>query len=714
MAQGAEVCVTVTLLDALVLARSAFHHSMNYRSVMLFGTTTRVEDDDEKQRASMALLEHIVPGRSAHARAPSAEELRAVLMVRVPIAEGSAKVRNRAARSTSPKTWRSRSGPATFPCRSSPAPRLPTAASPRRGGSRRTSRVPPRGAARTHAFVLVMTDDLLESVGHVVGVRRPIVAWWRRGGFDSSSSWPLSLVWSLVNVSFADLGVRPDLVSRLTARGLTSPFPIQRATLPDALAGRDVCGRAPTGSGKTLAFGLAVVSRSGGSKPGLPGALVLVPTRELASQVQREISLLSGHGSSPRDRRLRWDGIPGHPPSPGPGGGRRRGLSRSSRGPGRPRRHRPGAVRTVVVDEADRMADMGFLPVVRRLLDRTAPDRQVMLFSATMGPEVETLVKRYQTDPARHDVANDEPCDSDVSHLFWSVPRHDRVSVTVALVGEHGRALVFCRTRRGADRVTVQLNAGGVKALAIHGGKTQGQRERALAAFADGRARALVATDVAARGIHVEDLPCVVHYDPPADDTDYLHRSGRTGRAGKTGIVVSLVADEQLSANKVLQRSLGFETVIHARGPSKSLGRGSGVRKRQLRSHTRTASETVADQRPRHTIVVPRVDTSTPRPTSRTQRPRRTGTREPRRRSAADTRGDRAVLRRQEGLRVPVQARRRRRLRPCQQHPGTRSRCPAAGPAGEVRDDRRAQRRRGLQRDGDLNGTGLPVEASGK
>jgi superfamily II DNA/RNA helicase/cold shock CspA family protein len=374
-----------------------------------------------------------------------------------------------------------------------------------------------------------------------------------------------------VNVSFADLGVRPELVARLHARGLTAPFPIQVAALPDALSGRDVCGRAPTGSGKTLVFGLAVVSRTKGSKPGHPGALILVPTRELAAQVQRELAALAGQG---RGRVIAVYGGTGY-------GATRQALARGVDTvvacPGRLEdlvaqgAINLGAVHTVVVDEADRMADMGFLPSVRRLLDRTAPGRQVMLFSATLGPEVETLVDRYQTDPARHDVVSDEPNSSDVSHLFWSVPRHDRVPVTVDLVGEHGRALVFCRTRRGADRVTKQLSAGGVNALAIHGGRTQAQRDRALAAFAEGRARALVATDVAARGIHVEDLPCVVHYDPPADHTDYLHRSGRTGRAGKTGIVVSLVDSEQVAANRVLQRSLGFATVIHPRGTARNL-----------------------------------------------------------------------------------------------------------------------------------------------
>ncbi len=375
-----------------------------------------------------------------------------------------------------------------------------------------------------------------------------------------------------MNVSFADLGVRPELVSRLHARGLTTPFPIQLAALPDALSGRDVCGRAPTGSGKTLVFGLAVVSRTSGSKPGHPGALVLVPTRELAAQVQRELAALSGHG---RGRVIAVYGGTAY-------GATRQALARGVDTvvacPGRLEdlvaqgAINLGSVHTVVVDEADRMADMGFLPSVRRILDRTAPERQVMLFSATLGPEVETLVDRYQTDPARHDVVSDEPTSSDVSHLFWSVPRQGRVPVTAALVGEHGRALVFCRTRRGADRVTKQLTAGGVKALAIHGGRTQAQRDRALAAFAQGQARALVATDVAARGIHVEDLPCVVHYDPPADHTDYLHRSGRTGRAGKTGIVVSLVDNEQMHANRALQRSLGFETVIHPRGTERNLG----------------------------------------------------------------------------------------------------------------------------------------------
>jgi len=373
------------------------------------------------------------------------------------------------------------------------------------------------------------------------------------------------LVWSLVSVTFSDLGVSPELVTRLRTLGLTTPFPIQTATIPDALAGRDVCGRAPTGSGKTLAFGLTIASRCCGAAPRRPLALVLVPTRELAAQVQREIAGLSSGGSR---RVIAIYGGTGYSPT-------RQALSKGVDTvvacPGRledllsQRMIDLGAVKTVVLDEADRMADMGFLPSVKRILDVTAPGRQVLLFSATLGPEIEALVRQYLRDPARHDVTPAEES-SDVSHLFWHAEREDRVGLTARLVGEHGRALVFCRTRHGADRLAKQLKFAGVEAMAIHGDRSQSQRERALAAFSRGSAQALVATDVAARGIHVEDLPCVVHFDPPADATDYLHRSGRTGRAGKRGIVVSLVTGEQQKAVRSLQRSLGLEERVHSPG----------------------------------------------------------------------------------------------------------------------------------------------------
>jgi len=373
------------------------------------------------------------------------------------------------------------------------------------------------------------------------------------------------LVWSLVSLTFSDLGVSPELVSRLRARGLISPFPIQAATIPDALAGRDVCGRAPTGSGKTLAFGLTIASRSSGAAPRRPLALVLVPTRELAAQVQREIAGLSTGGSR---RVIAIYGGTGYAPTRQALG---KGVDTVVACPGRledllsQQMIDLRAVRTVVLDEADRMADMGFLPSVKRILEMTAPSRQVLLFSATLGDEIEALVRQYLRDPVRHDVTPAEES-GDVSHLFWQAERDERVGLTARLVGEHGRALVFCRTRHGADRLAKQLKFAGVDALAIHGDRSQSQRERALAAFSRGSTRALVATDVAARGIHVDDLPCVVHFDLPADATDYLHRSGRTGRAGKGGTVVSLVTGEQRKAVRSLQRSLGFEERLHLPG----------------------------------------------------------------------------------------------------------------------------------------------------
>jgi superfamily II DNA/RNA helicase len=362
------------------------------------------------------------------------------------------------------------------------------------------------------------------------------------------------------------------MVARLNAQGIDAPFPIQQATIPDALAGRDICGKAPTGSGKTLAFGLAVMSRSTKSAPRRPQALILVPTRELASQVRTELSKLTD------DRGKRIIAIYG---GTGYGPTRQainRGVDVVVACPGRLEDLiEQGTlelrdVHTVVIDEADRMADMGFLPAVRRILDLTRSDRQVMLFSATLGAPIEALVRQYQTDPARHDVVGEEADQGDVTHLFWHTPREDRVRVTAELVGTHGQAIVFCRTRRGADRVARQLKGEGVEAVAIHGDRTQAQRERALATFSRGHALALVATDVAARGIHVDNLPCVVHYDPPGDPTDYLHRSGRTGRAGHDGTVVSLVTDDQRTPVKALQRSLGFSPGLEAPGTPAATG----------------------------------------------------------------------------------------------------------------------------------------------
>jgi superfamily II DNA/RNA helicase len=356
--------------------------------------------------------------------------------------------------------------------------------------------------------------------------------------------------------TFSDLGVSEDLVSVLSKQGIESPFPIQAATLVDGLAGRDVSGRAPTGSGKTLAFGLVIAELAQKAKPKRPTALVLVPTRELASQVAAVLGPLM------RVRNLTVATVYG---GVGYGDQRqalRRGVDVLVACPGRledliaQRDVSLTDVRISVVDEADRMADMGFLPAVRRLLDLTSAMRQTLLFSATLDGDVDVLVKRYQRQPVRHEVAHSEEKQGDVQHIFWRAEKDERVPLVAKLIGSQQSAIVFCRTRHGADRLAKQLSQNGVEAAAIHGSRTQPQREAALRAFASGRVRALVATDVAARGIHVDDVGCVVHFDPPGSHKDYVHRSGRTGRAGADGTVVSLVQRGQVGEVRAIQKAL--------------------------------------------------------------------------------------------------------------------------------------------------------------
>jgi superfamily II DNA/RNA helicase len=358
--------------------------------------------------------------------------------------------------------------------------------------------------------------------------------------------------------SFAVLGVPSDIVSALDANGITSPFPIQAMTLPDALAGRDVCGKAPTGSGKTLAFGIGAVANLKGksSKPKYPRVLVLTPTRELAAQVASELQVLA----DPRGLRVEcfYGGV-GYGPQ----------LKALSRGvdvavacPGRlgdlleRGSIRLDAVEIVVIDEADRMADMGFLPDVRRILDLTPDGRQTLLYSATLDGDIDVLVKRYQHDPARHEIEVDEDDASAAVHLFWRVSSGDRVERTAEVVAASGPTIVFSRTKHGADRIARQLEQRGVRAAAIHGDRSQKQREKALDSFVRGAVDCLVATDVAARGIHVDGVNAVVHFDPSADPKDYVHRSGRTARAGATGVVVSFVTPDKAGAIKKLQREL--------------------------------------------------------------------------------------------------------------------------------------------------------------
>ncbi len=367
-----------------------------------------------------------------------------------------------------------------------------------------------------------------------------------------------------MSTTFAALGVPADLVATLARRGITEPFFIQAATIPDALAGRDVSGKAPTGSGKTLAFGVPLVARLGKAKARRPRALVLVPTRELAAQVANELKPLAGT----RNRTVAaFYG--------GTGYGAQRSVLASGceivvACPGRLEDLLQNGDLTlaevdhVVVDEADRMADMGFLPAVKRLLDQVKPDRQTLLFSATLDGAIDDLVRRYQRNPVRHELDVPEALGGEVTHQYWHVDRARRVDVTARLVRREWPAVVFCRTRHGADRLARQLGAVGVDAVAIHGDRSQVQRERALAAFRAGKAQALVATDVAARGIHVDDVACVVHFDPPSDAKDYVHRSGRTGRAGASGLVVSLVHDDVAPAVRALQRVLGHPTTVDA------------------------------------------------------------------------------------------------------------------------------------------------------
>jgi len=364
-----------------------------------------------------------------------------------------------------------------------------------------------------------------------------------------------------VSVSFADLGVPTNLVDRLRARGITDSFPIQEAAIPDALAGRDVVGKAATGSGKTLAFGLPMLARLGTARPRQPLGLILVPTRELASQVQKELAQLTN------DRGRRIITIFGGTSYNTTRKALNAGVDLVVACPGRledlleQRALDLSAVTTVVVDEADRMADMGFLPAVRRIVGATPSDRHVMLFSATMGPDVATLVNTFTHDAIIHDVVGDE-APSDVDHYFWRVARDQRPQVTADIVEQYERAIVFTRTKHGADRLARQLGERGVSSVALHGDRTQAQRERALRAMKNGETRVLVATDVAARGIHIDLLPVVVHYDPPTQATDYLHRSGRTGRAGATGAVISLVSDDVAGHVKRMQRSLGIPTTL--------------------------------------------------------------------------------------------------------------------------------------------------------
>jgi superfamily II DNA/RNA helicase len=355
--------------------------------------------------------------------------------------------------------------------------------------------------------------------------------------------------------TFSDLGVSPDFVAALEKMGRTSPFPVQALTIPDALAGRDVCGKAKTGSGKTLAFGLPVLERVKTAEPRRPRALILVPTRELAVQVRDELAPLG------EVRGVSVIAIYGGAKMETQSAELAKGAEMVVATPGRMidmierKEISLEDITQVVIDEADRMADMGFLPQVEWILRHVPGHHQTLLFSATLDGVVDTLIKRYQTDPAMHEVVSEQVTVDQMKHRFLAVHDMDKVRVAATIIKNSNRTIVFVRTKRAADRVADNLSREGVSVASIHGDLRQSQREKALKDFTDGKLSALVATDVAARGIHVDDVDVVIHYDPPEDAKAYLHRSGRTARAGATGVVATLVLyNEELEVKRMLKR----------------------------------------------------------------------------------------------------------------------------------------------------------------
>ncbi|OIJ63397.1 DEAD/DEAH box helicase [Streptomyces mangrovisoli] len=338
------------------------------------------------------------------------------------------------------------------------------------------------------------------------------------------------------------------LLKTLTAQGVTTPFPIQAATLPNSLAGRDLLGRGRTGSGKTLAFGLALLARTAGLRaaPRAPLALVLVPTRELAQQVT---DALTPYATAVN---LRLATVVGGLSITKQAATLRRGAEVVVASPGRLNDLvergdcELGDVRITVLDEADQMTDMGFLPQITKLIQQVRPDGQRLLFSATLDSNIDKLVQRFLTDPVVHSV---DPSAGAVTtmehHLLHLQDETDKKAVTTRIAARDGRVILFLDTKRSADRLAKRLLASGVRAAALHGGRSQPQRNRTLEQFKTGQVTALVATNVAARGIHIDDLDLVVNVDPPTDHKDYLHRGGRTARAGGSGSVVTLVLPDQ-------------------------------------------------------------------------------------------------------------------------------------------------------------------------
>jgi superfamily II DNA/RNA helicase len=375
---------------------------------------------------------------------------------------------------------------------------------------------------------------------------------------------------------FTDLGVPSDLADILASQGITTPTPIQAATLPDSLSGRDVLGRGRTGSGKTIAFLLPLVSRlvaSGNRRtPKKPRALILAPTRELVAQIEAALAPLAqanglktrtvfgGVGQGPQVAALK-SGVDILIACPG----RLEDLIQQ-------RAADLSQVEVTILDEADHMADLGFLPAVRRLLDATPSNGQRMLFSATLDAGVNVLVKRFLSNPATHEADSAESPISTMDHHVLHVQHDQRVPVLVDLTSAPGRTVVFTRTKHGAKNLARQLNQRGVPAIELHGNLAQNARTRNMEAFHSGRATTLVATDIAARGIHVDDVALVIHADPPAEHKAYLHRSGRTARAGAAGTVITLMTDQQVKDVRALTRAAKINpTTTKVSGPGHAM-----------------------------------------------------------------------------------------------------------------------------------------------
>ncbi|GAB3198672.1 DEAD/DEAH box helicase [Nocardioides hungaricus] len=362
---------------------------------------------------------------------------------------------------------------------------------------------------------------------------------------------------------FTDLGVPADLAAVLATRGITTPTPIQAATLPDSLAGRDVLGRGRTGSGKTYAFLVPLVARLTASgrtaRPRRPRALVLAPTRELVGQIQESLAPLAT--AAGLTTQTVFGGVGQGPQVQG----LRRGADIVLACPGRledliGQGHCDlGDVEVTVLDEADHMADLGFLPAVRRLLDQTPKAGQRLLFSATLDKAIDVLVRRFLSDPVTHQADSAQSPVVTMDHHVLHLAREHRVPVVADLASAPGRTVVFTRTKHGAKALARQLNKLGVPSVELHGNLSQGARTRNMDAFHSGRATTLVATDIAARGIHVDDVALVVHADPPTEHKAYLHRSGRTARAGARGTVITLMTDDQVRDVRQLTRAAGIK-----------------------------------------------------------------------------------------------------------------------------------------------------------